>query len=141
MPLITHYLPEFENDESAFIQELTDGMSHEQAHVFASAYRQKRKDPHTVLITAIIGLVAIPGLQRFWLGQIGMGFLYLFTWGLILVGTIRDIVRFKKLAFDYNQRVAQQIAANLPLREGKPPSSIGEAAFLSNRGFISQRHA
>ncbi len=141
MPLITHYLPELEETEKSYIEDLVEGMSHEQAQLFATAYREKRKDPHTVLLTAIVGLVAIPGLQRFWLGQIGMGFLYLFTWGLILVGTIRDIVRFKKLAFDYNQRVAQQIAANLPLREGKPPSSIGEAAFLSNRGFISQRHA
>src|SRR6266498_4209259 len=140
MPLITHYLPELEETEKSYIDYLVEGLSHEQAQLFATAYREKRKDPHTVLLTAIVGLVAIPGLQRFWLGQIGMGFLYLFTWGLILVGTIRDIVRFKKLAFDYNQRVAQQIAANLPLREGKPPSSIGEAAFLSNRGFISQRH-
>ncbi len=129
MPLITHYLPEFENDESAFIQELTDGMSHEQAHVFASAYRQKRKDPHTVLITAIIGLVAIPGLQRFWLGQVGMGFLYLFTWGLILVGSIADLVRYRKLAFTYNQDVARQIVANIHGLDGKAPSRIRQASL------------
>ena len=29
--------------------------------LFADAYRQRRKDPHTVLLTAIVGLVAIPG--------------------------------------------------------------------------------
>lgn len=91
--------------------------------------------------TAIVGLIAIPGLQRFWLGQIGMGFLYLFTWGLLLLGSIADLIRYKKFALSYNQGVARQIAANLPLREGKPPSSIGEAAFLSNREFVSQRHA
>ena len=113
MPLITHYLPELEDNERAFIQQLTEGMSHEQAQLFASAYRQRRKDPHTVLLTAIVGLVAIPGLQRFWLGQVGMGFLYLFTWGLLLVGTISDLVRYKMLAFSYNQTVAQQIFANV----------------------------
>ena len=102
-------------------------MSHEQAQLFATAYRGKRKDPHTVLLTAIVGLVAIPGLQRFWLGQIGMGFLYLFTWGLVLVGSITDLVRYKKLAFEYNQGVAQQIAGNLPLGR-KPPSTVGERA-------------
>lgn len=129
MPLITHYLPELEDDESAFIQELTDGMSHEQAHVFANAYRQKRKDPHTVLITAIIGLVAIPGLQRFWLGQVGMGFLYLFTWGFILVGSIADLVRYRKLALNYNQDVARQIVTNIHGLDGKAPSRISRASL------------
>ena len=132
MPHITHYLPELEETERLYIQDLVEEMSHEQAQLFATAYRGKRKDPHTVLLTAIVGLVAIPGLQRFWLGEIGMGFLYLFTWGLVLVGTITDLVRYKKLAFNYNRRIAQQIAANLQLQEGTPPSSIGEPAFLSN---------
>ena len=104
-------------------------MSHEQAHVFASAYRQKRKDPHTVLITAIIGLVAIPGLQRFWLGQVGMGFLYLFTWGLILVGSIADLVRYRKLALNYNQDVARQIVTNIHGLDGKAPSRISQASL------------
>ena len=140
MTHITHYLPELEETELFHIQDLIEEVSHEQAQLFAAAYREKRKDPHTVLLTAIVGLVAIPGLQRFWLGQIGMGFLYLFTWGLLLVGTISDLVRYRKLAFTYNQGVARQIAANLPLRGGEPPSSIGEAAFLSNRQFASQRH-
>jgi len=141
MPLTTHYLPELEETERFYIQDLIEEMSHEQAQLFATAYRGKRKDPHTVLLAAIVGLVCFPGLQRFWLGQIGMGFLFLFTWGLVLVGSIADLVRYKKLAFDYNRGVAQRIASNLPLREGKSAASIGEAAFLTNHGFAPQRHA
>jgi hypothetical protein len=68
-----------------------------------------------------------------------MGFLYLFTWGLVWVGTISDLVRYKKLAFNYNREVARQIAANLPVRGGMPPLRIGESAFLSQGGFVSQR--
>lgn len=113
MPPITHYLPELQGPEQSQIQKLIDGLSHEQAQLFTTAYRQRRKDPHTVLLTAIIGLVAIPGLQRFWLGQIGMGFLYLFTWGFLLVGTISDLVRYKTLALSYNQAIARQIVANI----------------------------
>jgi TM2 domain-containing membrane protein YozV len=113
MPHITHYLPELQEPERTYIQSLIGRMSHEQLQVFASAYRQRRKDPHTVLLTAIIGLVAIPGLQRFWLGQIGVGFLYLFTWGLILIGSISDLVRYKTLALLYNQTVALEIATNM----------------------------
>ncbi len=140
MPLITHYLPELQDEEKLYIQDLIEGMSPDQAHLFAGAYRQRRKDPHTVLLTAIVGLVGIPGLQRFWLGQIGMGFLYLFTWGLVLVGSISDLVRYKKLAFNYNQGVARQIGSNLPSPARIPPAGGDDAAFFSHPGFASQRH-
>ena len=39
-----------------------------------------------------------------------MGLLYLFTAGFCLIGTIIDIVNYKKLAFEYNQGKAQTIA-------------------------------
>lgn len=116
MPHITHYMPELQEPERSYLQSLGGTMSHEQIQVFASAYRQRRKDPHTLLLTAIIGLVAVPGLQRFWLGEIGMGFLYLLTWGLLLIGSISDLVRYKRLALLYNQRVAKEIAANMQLQ-------------------------
>lgn len=62
---------------------------------------------------AVIGIVAVPGLHRFALGQLGLGFLYLLTYGLLLFGTMADIVRHKELTFTYNRRVARQIAGNL----------------------------
>ena len=136
MPHVTHYLPELQAAEQSFIQDLMDPMSHHQAQLFASAYRHRRKDPHTVLLTAIVGLVAIPGLQRFWLGQVGMGFLYLFTWGLILIGTIHDLVRYKDLALSYNQRVAREVTANIQLRV-KPRSSIRQTPLVSPRTSTS----
>jgi len=115
MPHITHYLPELDEPEKVFIQDLFDGMSPEQAQLFAGAYRQRRKDPHTVLLAAIIGLVALPGLQRFWLGHVGLGFLYLFSWGILLVGTVADLVRYKRLALNYNQEIAHHIVENIQL--------------------------
>ena len=111
--IIVHYLPELDEPERSFIERLTAGMSHENIQQFAVAYRQVRKDPQTVRLMAIIGIVAIPGLHRFWVGQLGIGFLYLLTWGLLLVGTITDIVQYRELAFNYNQRVARRIASNL----------------------------
>jgi TM2 domain-containing membrane protein YozV len=129
MPLITHYLPELDETEKRYIEDLVEGLSREQAQLFASAYRQRRKDPHTVLLTAIVGLVAVPGLQRFWLGQVGMGFLYLFTWGFILVGTIADLVRYRRLAFIYNQEIASQIVANIHGLDGRSPSPIRRASL------------
>jgi len=111
--IVTHYLPELDEPERSFIEHLTAGMSHESIQQFAAAYRQVRKDPQTLRLMAIIGIVAIPGLHRFWLGQVGIGFLYLLTWGLLLIGTVLDIVKSRELAFFYNQQVATRIAINL----------------------------
>jgi TM2 domain-containing membrane protein YozV len=111
--VIAQYLPELDEPERSFIERLTAGMSHESIQQFAAAYRQVRKDPQTLRLMAVIGIVAIPGLHRFWVGQVGIGFLFLLTWGLLLFGTIRDIVRYRELAFTYNRQVARQISKNL----------------------------
>jgi TM2 domain-containing membrane protein YozV len=50
------------------------------------------------------------GIQRFYLGQIGMGILYLFTGGLCLIGTIMDLVNNKTLTNEFNQKAAQEVA-------------------------------
>jgi TM2 domain-containing membrane protein YozV len=52
--------------------------------------------------------VGASGIQRFVVGQIGMGILYFFTGGLCLIGTIVDIVNHKKLAFEFNQKMAAE---------------------------------
>ena len=111
--IITHYLPELDEPERSFIERLTAGMSHENIQQFAAAYRQVRKDPQTLRLMAIIGIVAVPGLHRFWVGHMGLGFLYLLTWGLLLFGTITDILRYRELAFNYNTQVAERIMSNL----------------------------
>src|SRR5215213_9437306 len=111
--IIAHYLPELDEPERSFIERLTAGMSHESIQQFAVAYRQVRKDPQTLRLLAVIGIVAIPGLHRFWVGQIGIGFLYLLTWGLLLFGTITDIIQYRELAFAYNQQVAKRLVTNL----------------------------
>ena len=120
--IVTHYLPELDEPERSFIERLTAGMSHENVQQFAAAYRQIRKDPETLRLMAVIGIVAVPGLHRFWIGHVGIGFLYLVTWGLLLFGTITDIVKHRDLAFRYNQQVARRIASNI-LRSKQPTDS------------------
>ena len=116
--IVTNYLPELEEPERSFIEGLTAGMSHDSIQQFAVAYRQVRKDPQTLRLMAIVGIVAIPGLHRFWVGQVGIGFLYLFTWGLFLFGTLADIIKYKEITFSYNGQIARRIANNL-VRSGK----------------------
>ena len=111
--IITHYLPELDEPERSFLTQLTAAMSEVDVQRFAIAYRTRRKDPQMILLMAVIGTFAVPGLHRFALGEVGIGFLYLFTGGLLLIGTIVDIVKHKELAFNYNRQVARRIASNL----------------------------
>ncbi len=111
MPNVLQLMPTLEGEEMAFIQEIIKGMNDGQAQQFAIAYMARRKDPGNILIFAVIGLLGIAGIQRFVLNQVGMGLLYFLTGGLCLIGTIIDIVNHKKLAFEYNTKQAQQVAA------------------------------
>jgi TM2 domain-containing membrane protein YozV len=111
MPNVLQLMPTLEGDEMLYIQELIKDMNDSQAQQFAIAYMARRKDPSNILIFTIIGFVGFAGIQRFVLNQIGMGILYLLTLGLCYIGTIVDAVNHKKLAFEYNSKQAQQVAA------------------------------
>jgi TM2 domain-containing membrane protein YozV len=52
----------------------------------------------TALLLAILGLFFLPGLQRFYLRQVGMGILYIFTGGLCAIGQIVDIIQLLSLS-------------------------------------------
>jgi len=41
----------------------------------------------------------------------GLGILYLLTAGICMVGTIIDLVNYKKIAFEYNQKQALEIVS------------------------------
>ncbi len=110
MPNVLQLMPSLEGDEMTFIQGLIKDMSDSQAQMFAGLYLSRRKDPQLILLTTLLGFVVIAGVQRFLLNQIGLGILYLFTGGLCLIGTIVDLVNYRKLAFDYNVTIAQQVA-------------------------------
>ena len=102
-------LPEADSEEAIFLESLLKDSSDEQVQNFILIYRGRRKDPQTILLTALIGLVWVAGIHRFLMNQIGMGILYLLTGGLCLIGTIVDLVNHKNLAFEYNQKVAREI--------------------------------
>ena len=110
MANVMQLMPTLEGEEMTFISGLIKDMSDTQAQQFANVYNSRRKDPQLILLTTILGFVVIAGVQRFILGQIGMGLLYLFTAGFCCIGTIIDLVNHKKLAFEYNVNVAQQVA-------------------------------
>ncbi|MGH2644516.1 MAG: TM2 domain-containing protein [Chitinophagaceae bacterium] len=103
-------LPGVENSELQFLQSLMTGMNEQQQQQFMSIYSARRKDPQTILLLSLLGLVFIAGIHRFVLEQIGMGILYFFTGGLCLIGTIVDAINYKSLTWEFNQKKALESA-------------------------------
>jgi TM2 domain-containing membrane protein YozV len=93
-------------EEISFLQQATADLNENQQRYFFMAYSGKRKSPQDLLIFCLVGLCAVPGLQRFITGQIGMGILFLFTGGLCVIGSIVDLVNYKSLALEYNKKAA-----------------------------------
>ncbi len=110
MANILQIMPNLEGEEMAFVQNLIKDMSDDDARQFASIYGVRRRDPLLILLLALIGFVGIAGVHRFVIDHIGMGILYFFTAGLCFIGTIVDLVNYKRLAFEYNSKVAMQIS-------------------------------
>lgn len=102
-------LPEVEGEEAIFLDSLMKDMSDEQSKNFILIYRGRRKDPQTILLTALLGFVGFAGIHRFFINHIGMGILYFFTAGLCFIGTIVDLVNHRNLAFEHNQQVAREV--------------------------------
>lgn len=103
-------LPGMEDNEFQFVGHLLQNLNDYQQQQFFNIYRSRRKDPQSILLLSLLGLVVVAGVHRFVLDQIGMGILYLFTGGLCLVGTIVDAVNYKSLAWEYNQKKAVESA-------------------------------
>lgn len=111
MAKVIEVLPEVTGEEMLYIQNMIRDWSDDKARSFANVYRSRRRDPVMILITTLIGFFGFAGIQRFLTDQIGMGILYLFTAGLCLIGTIIDAVNYQRLAFEYNRKRADEIAA------------------------------
>jgi TM2 domain-containing membrane protein YozV len=112
-PVILKYLYDVTPEELITINSRTQGFSDDQLSQFCMIYRPKRKDPQLILILCLLGLVGIAGVQRFVIGDIGLGVLYFFTGGLCLVGTIVDAVNHKQLALEYNAKMITETLSML----------------------------
>jgi TM2 domain-containing membrane protein YozV len=99
-------LPGISPEELGFLQQGTSDLTESQQKYFYMIYSGKRKSPQDMLIFCIVGMFLVPGLQRFMVGQIGMGILFLFTAGLCIIGSIVDLVNHKTLAMEYNRKMA-----------------------------------
>jgi TM2 domain-containing membrane protein YozV len=84
-------------------------MTETQRLLFQTEMLKHRK---SVGVAAVLCFLVF-GLHRFYLGQIGMGFLYAFTFGLFFVGSIVDLLRIRSLVERVNLVKAQEVAAQI----------------------------
>jgi TM2 domain-containing membrane protein YozV len=101
-------LPGITPEELAFLQQATAGLTEQQMNNFRFIYQGKRRNPSDILLFTLLGFVVVAGVQRFVVGQIGMGIIYLLTGGFCLIGTIVDVINYKNLANDYNRDMAYE---------------------------------
>jgi TM2 domain-containing membrane protein YozV len=95
-------------EEMNFLNQATAELTDNQRKYFYMIYAGKRKNPQDLLLFTLLAFVGVAGVQRFMVGQIGMGLLYLFTGGLCLIGTIVDLVNHKSLANEFNHGMAYE---------------------------------
>jgi TM2 domain-containing membrane protein YozV len=112
-PVLLKYLYDVTPEELVTINSHTKGFSDDELTHFCMIYRSKRKDPQTILILCLLGLVCISGIHRFVLGHTGLGILYFFTGGLCLIGTVVDAVNHKNLTIEYNAKMITETLAML----------------------------
>jgi hypothetical protein len=97
-------------EEFKYLQQTMHGMSDRQSEQFILFYMEKRKSPSDILLFTLLGFIVIAGVQRFVIGQIGMGILYFFTFGLCLLGPTLDAINHKNLANEFNTKMANEVA-------------------------------
>jgi TM2 domain-containing membrane protein YozV len=137
MSKVIRYMPELQGEEQVRVAQHMTDLTEEQAENFAKVYRLRRKDETGVLIMALVGFLGMAGIHRFYLGHIGMGLLYFFTFGLCGIGTIVDLFNHKTMTAKYNIEQSDDVAylikgafpetprtlasSNPPLLEEPPP--------------------
>lgn len=99
-------IPDVTPEEMMFLVNVMNGLDEIGVDQFLFVYKGKRKGTQEVMLMTLIGFLGIAGIQRFMLKQIGMGIIFLLTFGFCYIGTIVDLINHKSLAADYNQQMA-----------------------------------
>ena len=101
-------LPDLQPDELMLLQSLTKDMAENQQQQFYAILKGKRKEKRDMLILTVLGFFGVAGIQRFVVGETGMGILYLLTVGFCGIGTIVDLVNLDRMVSKFNQQQAME---------------------------------
>jgi TM2 domain-containing membrane protein YozV len=100
-------------------QYIMSGLTDQQKILFQAQYASEKKDRTMVLILSV--LFGYWGVDRFMLGDMGMGLLKLFTGGVCGILWLIDIFTIQSKADDYNRQKAAEIVGAIRLNS---PSGV-----------------
>lgn len=103
-------IPEASLMEINTIKSLVTKMSPDRAKSFLMDYSSQRKSYSTALILCILGLFLPLGIFRFYVGNIGIGVIWLLTFSLMWLGAIIDIFTYKSTTEQVNIKLAHQLS-------------------------------
>ena len=95
-------------DEYSFLHHASAGLSENQMQTFMLVYESRRKNSNDILLATLLGFLGLAGVQRFMTRQYLLGFLYLVTGGFFGIGTLVDLITYRKIADDYNRHMAYE---------------------------------
>jgi TM2 domain-containing membrane protein YozV len=84
-------------------------------NMFMMQFNSRSKSESTAIILNALGCFGLAGIQRMYLGQTGMGILYLFTLGILFIGTLIDFFKIKDIVAAKNFEIANEIVAELDM--------------------------
>lgn len=80
-PNLMNMISSIEGEELVYLQALTKELTEDQLINFIAVYNGKRRTTDQILLGCVLGFVCVGGIQRFMVGQNGMGLLYLLPAG------------------------------------------------------------
>ncbi|MBK6802924.1 TM2 domain-containing protein [Novosphingobium sp.] len=95
------------------VQMMTRDLAPEQKMLFSSQLAASSKDRSTALILSV--LLGTLGVDRFYVGDIGLGLLKLFTIGLCGIMWLIDLFIIRGRADELNRRKAQEILDSIKM--------------------------
>ena len=96
-------------EEQMLIKDLTD----QQKMLFSSQFQSVKKDRNMVLVLSV--LLGAWGVDRFMIGDIGMGLLKLFTLGLCGILWLIDIFTIRGKVDDFNRSKANEVVSTIKM--------------------------
>lgn len=95
------------------VQMMTKDLAPDQKMLFSSQLAASTKDRSTALILSV--LLGTMGVDRFYLGDIGLGLLKLFTLGVCGIMWLIDLFLIRGRADELNRRKAQEILDSIKM--------------------------
>jgi len=96
---------------AAELAQIQTGMTEQQKMIFMSQYNSDKKDRNIALVLSL--LLGYLGIDRFYIGDTGLGVLKLLTGGVCGIMAVIDWFLIMGKTDEYNRQKAQEIAVSI----------------------------